>query len=182
VVWDIHHGQPNFFNQPWETDLVPDQYRVPGVSLHSGDHAVGWFRADDAANRRVFYPARERLFDYLLSCGGETLAVAQQALQDHADITWWEYRVMLEQLQPGETEFAELLSVEWDEQQGSARNSVLPERAALLVLRARPEVEPTIGAGGWHRVGQFALPDRPGLEVWGTSDRPPCPQELPPVH
>jgi len=181
VIWDVHHGQPSIFNQPWETQLVPD-YRGRGVSLDSGDPAVGWFRADQAANRRVFYPARERLFDYLLSCGGETLAVTQGALQDHADITWWKYRVMLEQLQPGETGFADLLSVEWDEQQGSVGNSVLPERAALLVLRARTEAEPAIGAGGWHRVGQFAFPDHPGLEVWGTSDRPTCPQGLPPVH
>jgi hypothetical protein len=181
VIWDVHHGQPSIFNQPWETHLVPN-YRGRGVSLDSGDPAVGWFRADDAAQRRVFSPTRERLFDYLSSCGGKTLGVTQGALQDHADITWWEYRVMLEQLQPDETEFPDLLSVEWDEQQGSVRNSVLPERAALLVLRARPKGEPAIGAGGWHRVGQFALADHPGLEVWGTSDQPPCPQELPPAH
>lgn len=181
VVWDVHHGQPNFFNQPWETDLVPN-YRGRGVSLDSGDPAVGWFRADDAAQRRVFAPTREQLFDFVTSCGGETLGVTQGAVQDYADITWWLYRVLLGKLQDSGEGFVQLLEVEWDEQQGHVRDSVLPDRAGLLVLRARAEGEPPILAGGWHRVGRFALPDHPGLEVWGTPDRAACPAQARPVN
>lgn len=174
VIWDVHHGAPGLLNQAWKTTPQSD-YRGRGLSLDSGDAAVGWFRADDAANRNVFSPDREDLFAYLIACGGETLVVAQEALQDHADATWWDYRMALQKLHSPEDTFARLMIANPRTLAGSITELALPEMASLLILRNIPGQKLAVGPSGWRLNGAFKPQDHPGLTVWGTSDMRRCP-------
>ncbi len=174
VIWVVHHGAPGLLNQAWKTNPQSD-YRGRGLSLDSGDPAVGWFRADDAADRDVFAPDREELFAYLRSCGGETLVVAQAALQDHADATWWDYRVALQKLHSTEDTFARLMIANRRALAGSVTEPALPHSSGLLILRNTPGQDSAVGPSGWRLIGEFKPQNHPGLTVWGTSDLKRCP-------
>jgi len=174
VIWDVHHGAPGPLNQSWQTNPQSD-YQGRGLSLDSGDPAVGWFRADDAATQNIFAPSREGLFSYLRACGGETLVVGQAALQDHADATWWGYRVALQQAHSTEHTFARLVITDPQSLTGSVAEAELPQSSGLLVLRNTHGQDLSIGPTGWQRVGAFTLPGHPGLTVWGTGDMKRCP-------
>jgi len=183
VVWDVHHGSPNFLNQRFNLNVneylgperMPQDHRGRGLSLDCGDPAVGWSRADQAAIRPPFSPDRELLFSYLRSCGAETLIVGHAALQDPADSTWWEYRMGLHTLLSPQDKFERLIispseSLPQDQPEGG-----YPLKNALLVLRNKPIIEAEFSRAGWHRVGSFELPDHPGLIVWGTEKVKACP-------
>jgi hypothetical protein len=186
VVWDVHHGHPNFLNQRFSINInerfgperMPHDHRGRGLSLDSGDPAVGWCRADDAATRPIYSPKRESLFSYLRSCGAKTLVVADAALQDSADGTWWEYRMGLHtQLFP-QSRFSRVVtsaSASLPQVELAGRG---PQEGTLLLLRTQPVNEAEFGMDGWHRVGTFELPNHPGLTVWGTADVEACPEAV----
>lgn len=173
VTWDVHHGSDGPLSWTWESSMFGG-LRGRGLSLDSGEEAVGWTRADDAARERALHPGREELYNGIVACGAQTLIVERGALSGPADMTWWRYRNFLQQAGGRDESFDSVVLFDDVASAGGLEGHGQSGSRALIVRGSGggPQSPPSFGT--WVHLGSLEWEDRGPIHVWVSPDIPSC--------
>ncbi len=174
VGLDFHFGPP----APWNAEievLAPDRDDFPptalrGVGLASSVERRGWSRGDASpASREAL---RDAVWEAVLDCGGEGVAVAYERplVSPDGDAEWLRYRSLLSELADGVQAPAA-----GGVCPGDGRQWDLEGRLDLVLTAAGAELPGCLRPHRWRRAREVADPDAgPGVVIWARREGAGC--------